>query len=198
MPADAPETRTLIHLRTGSKICVLVALCLVAVAVYFYFEPMSTRTGSGGVFVCGSAAHPATSRFQKNICENLTDLSLYRAYLFAAMGLIVAAAGVWFFGVDRTLEERRPQLDPQEEYPGPARRGYRGADDWDGDPLPRRRHRPGELDARGTRRTRRERVAADPEDDVRDDDDAFDDRLTARDRRHPSLTRDVTSRRDDR
>ncbi len=120
MPVDTPETRTLIHLRTGSKVCVLVAICLVAAAVYFYFVPVSVRTSSGGVFECGSAIHPPTSNFQQNVCSGITHVNLYRAILFAAMGVLVAALGCWFFGVDRTIEERIDRFSEDEEAAEPA------------------------------------------------------------------------------
>ena len=180
MPVDTPETRTLIHLRTGSKICVIVAVCLIAVAVYYYFVPVSVTTSSGGVFQCGSAAHPPTSTFQKNVCEDITHVDLYRTFLFAAAGVLVAALGCWFFGVDRTVEERTPRVYDDEPAEGdddrPARRGSRRpADDEIEDDLPRRRAASRSRrrdDERPSRRSRRDddevrprrRAAVDTED----------------------------------
>ena len=212
MPVDTPETRTLIHLRTGSKICVIVAVCLIAVAVYYYFVPVSVTTSSGGVFQCGSAAHPPTSTFQKNVCEDITHVDLYRTFLFAAAGVLVAALGCWFFGVDRTVEERTPRVYDDEPGDGdedrPARRGSRRhADDVDDeieDDLPRRRatsrgrrrdderddDRPDDRDEeRRERRSRRDDRRRDDDYDDDDDFDDYDERPSRRPRRDADETR---------
>ncbi|TWP37122.1 hypothetical protein [Leekyejoonella antrihumi] len=175
MPVDAPETRTLIHLRTGSKICVMVATCLIAVAIYYYFVPVSVQTSSGGVFECGSAAHPPTSSFQKSVCEEVTHVDLYRTYLFAALGILTAALGCWFFGVDRTVEERparvpRDAFDGDDDAPFRRRAAERSrrhvSTAWDDDDLeddrPARRPR-GDDDEDEVRRPRR-RAVVEPED----------------------------------
>lgn len=107
--ASPVATRSAISLRTGTKVCILLALAALAAAVYFYFVPMTVRTQTGGVFSCGSASSPPTEDFQRNVCENLTDISLFRAYLFLALALISAVVGTLLFGVDRSTVQRRPR-----------------------------------------------------------------------------------------
>lgn len=96
-------------LRVGTKVCILLALAALAAAVYFYFVPVTLRTQTGGVFVCGSAASPPTEDFPRSVCQNLTDVYLYRSYLFVAVALVVGVLGAVMFGVDRTQVERRPR-----------------------------------------------------------------------------------------
>lgn len=184
MPVDTPETRTLIHLRTGSKVCVLVAVCLVAAAVYFYVVPVSVRTTSGGVFECGSALHPPTSNFQQNVCSDITHVNLYRAILFAAMGVLVAALGSWFFGVDRTIEER---VDRFPDDDGPVREERRGGT-----------RRAAERRDRGSRRSEDDRDddVDDGVDDADWDDEEWDDEPPRRARNRSDKRR--TAARDDR
>lgn len=184
MADDAPETRTLIHLRTGSKICVMVALCLIAVAVYFYFVPVSVMKDSGGVFQCGSAAEPPTSTFNKNVCAGITDVNLYRTFLFAAMAVVTAALGCWFFGVDRTVEERQPRstddADDAPRRPRPRRDDrYDAADghEDDEDELPSRRSR---SHRRPTSRHRYDDDDESDHDDDRYDDESLEDELPSR------------------
>lgn len=176
MPVDAPETRTVIHLRTGSKICVLVAIALVALAVYFYLVPVSVRTDSGAVFECGSALHPASSHFQQNICGNITDVSLYRAVLSAAVGVLIVVVGTWFFGVDRTLEERLPRFD-DEDVPAPRpRRRY--DDDRDAQAMhDERPGRPRRAPRDGAERDRHRGRGGHDEFDDSYDDDSYDDEM---------------------
>lgn len=107
--APPAATRSAISLRTGTKVCILLALAALAVAVYFYLVPMTVRTQTGGVFSCGSASSPPTDDFQRNVCANLTDISLFRTYLFIALALISAIVGTLFFGVDRATVQRRPR-----------------------------------------------------------------------------------------
>lgn len=108
-PAPPVASRTAFSLRTGTKVCILLALTAVAVAVYFYVVPMTVRTQTGAVFSCGSASSPPSEDFQRNVCENLTDISLFRSYLFLALAVISAVVGTLLFGVDRSTVQRRPR-----------------------------------------------------------------------------------------
>lgn len=134
MPEDL-ETRTVMTPRTGTKICILIGLAFIVVAVYFYFVPVTTvRTSSGSVFGCGTAASPAKSVFAQGTCARVTDVEKYRAIAAAVIGVLTIVLGAVMFGVDRRTETR----------PGRRTDGY--ADDhprsgdrrrWDDDP----RHR---------------------------------------------------------
>lgn len=107
------ETRTVIRLRTGTKICVLIGIALIAAGAYYYFIPVKIE-GSSGIFGCGSAAHPPSGNFQTSTCQDITHINLFRTYLLVAVGLITVALGSWMFGVDRTTEVRRARIDIDE------------------------------------------------------------------------------------
>lgn len=99
---DEVETRTVLALRTGTKICALIAVAFIAVAVYFYFIPeTSVRSTSGAVFGCGTAAHPTSGPFAEGVCWRITDVNKYRAIAAAAVGVLTLSIGAALFGVDR-------------------------------------------------------------------------------------------------
>ncbi|PWJ25282.1 hypothetical protein ATK17_1397 [Branchiibius hedensis] len=129
--ASPDATRTAVSLRTGSKVCILLALAALAVAVYFYAVPMSVRTQTGAVFSCGSASSPPDQEFQRNVCANLTDIGLFRAYLFVALALISAVVGVLLFGIERRAVPRRSRGYISED--GQFRRGRDGGSPQDSD-----------------------------------------------------------------
>lgn len=104
---DEFETRTVMSMRTGTKICVLIGLAFVVLAVYFFMVPItSVRTTTGAVFGCGSAMSPAHGGFADGVCGRLADVNTDRAIASLAIGLLTAVAGGAMFGVDRR-EERR-------------------------------------------------------------------------------------------
>lgn len=102
-------TRNAVSLRTGSKVCLLLALVALAAAAYFYFSPSTLRTQTGGVFGCGSPGSPVDGDFARSVCQNITDIDLHRSYLMLAVALIVGVLGCALFGVDRRQVERRPR-----------------------------------------------------------------------------------------
>ncbi|TWE12625.1 hypothetical protein [Rudaeicoccus suwonensis] len=114
MSAPTVETRTVIRLRNGSKICVLIAIALVAVGVYYYFLPVKI-TSANGIFGCGSAAHPPSGTFQTSTCQDLTHVNLFRTYLFVGVGIITAALGSWMFGVDRQTQVRHAVVESRQD-----------------------------------------------------------------------------------
>ncbi|NHN54961.1 hypothetical protein G9U51_04065 [Calidifontibacter sp. DB0510] len=128
MPSHDDKTRSVLQLRTGTKICILIGLALLVLAVYFYLVPMSLRTTSGGVFECGSASSPPSEQFAKNVCQNLTDENKYKAFAAGLIGLLTLALGTWFFGVDKATQERRARPGWDDEDDEPRGRGRR---DWD-------------------------------------------------------------------
>lgn len=139
---DDVETRTVLSLRTGTKICVLVGLAFIALAVYFFVVPVtSVRTTSGSVFGCGTALDPAHGSFANGVCGRVADANRYRAFLTLAIGLVTIIVGALMFGFDRREEQRQIPRDH-----------HLDADEDD------RRRDPDWADAP---RTRRERFAAD-------------------------------------
>ncbi|RNI17290.1 hypothetical protein [Flexivirga caeni] len=126
---DDVETRTVMTLRTGSKICVLIGLALLVLCVYFLFVPVtSVRTSSGGVFGCGTALSPAGGSFAHGVCGDVTQENRYRAFASLAICLITVVAGVLMFGVDRREEHRAIPRSQRDRDTG------RGRDrDWDDD-----------------------------------------------------------------
>lgn len=145
---DDVETRTVMTLRTGSKICVLVGLAFIVLSVYFLFVPITgVRTSSGGVFGCGTALSPAGGSFAHGVCGDVAAADRYRAYAALAVGLVTIVAGVLMFGVDRREEQRRLPRDHRDLESDDAS-SQRRDQDWHGDEP----------------RTRRDRLAAERDD----------------------------------
>ncbi|BDZ58211.1 hypothetical protein [Barrientosiimonas endolithica] len=109
MPSEVPETRTVLTPRTGTKVSLIVALVLVAVAVYWYFVPLYILSGTGQPFMCGSAQNPPTDNFPKNICGDIPTVYKLRALATLAAALIVGVLGALLFGFDRRTEARVPR-----------------------------------------------------------------------------------------
>lgn len=106
MSSDVPETRTVLTPRTGTKVSLIVALVLLAVAIYWYFVPLYILSGTGQPFMCGSAQSPPTDAFPKNICGDIPTVYKLRALLTLAAALIVGVLGALLFGFDRRTEAR--------------------------------------------------------------------------------------------
>lgn len=137
--ASPVASRSAISLRTGTKVCILLALAALAVAVYFYLVPMTVRTQTGAVFSCGSASSPPNEDFQRNVCANITDISLFRTYLFVALAVISAVVGTVLFGVDRSTVQRRPRGYISEDgqfRAAAADQSHAGQETPAGDPAP--------------------------------------------------------------
>ena len=118
---DDVETRTVMTLRTGTKICVLVGLGLIVLAVYFFIVPItSVRTTSGAVFGCGTALHPSTGGFADGVCGQIAAVTRYKAIAALVAAVLVVVLGGLMFGVDRREEQRRI---PRGDYDEDRRRG---------------------------------------------------------------------------
>lgn len=114
------ETRTVLSPRTGTRICVLIALVFAVAAVYFYFVPVTgVRTTTGSVFGCGTAAKPSTGSFAEGVCWRATDVYKYRAFACGAVAVLILVVGGLFFGVDRRQETRQAarQEDRRDDRP---------------------------------------------------------------------------------
>lgn len=107
MPDEMSETRTVLRLRTGSKICVLIALVLLVLAAYFFWTPLTLPRPDGGLFGCGSAANPPSDPFPKGVCVDLPTMYRFRALAALGSALLVGGVGIAFFGAEREFETRR-------------------------------------------------------------------------------------------
>lgn len=110
MSSNENDTRTVLSLTTGSKICLLVAIPLLVGAAYFLFAPISIA-GSEGRFGCQSAINPPSDAFPKNVCGSVNELYQLRAGALLVAGLLVAGVGILSFGVNRRTEERPGRED---------------------------------------------------------------------------------------
>lgn len=108
MSDETPEHRTIYGLAVGSKVCVLLALGMLLVAAYFYFEPL-TLASSNGPFRCASAANPPGDAFSQNVCSAVTDRYQLRALLATVAAVVTAVLGTAMFGITR--RERTPRAD---------------------------------------------------------------------------------------
>lgn len=151
------ETRTVLTPRTGTKVCVLVGLAFIVLAVYFFVVPItSVRTTSGAVFGCGTGLKPAHGSFADGVCWRIADTNRYRAYAALGVGVVTIIAGALLFGFDRREEERqiprghheyddrrddRWQDDDRSDDDREARHDVRAADS-----PPRRRRTPRDTD----------------------------------------------------
>ncbi|AKU16770.1 hypothetical protein [Luteipulveratus mongoliensis] len=119
MPEDH-DSRTLISPRTGTKVCLLVALPFLLAAAYFFFVPITLRGSTGSTFNCDSAASAPTGSFQKGTCGDLNTINRYRAIALGATGLLIGGLGSAMFGVERR-QELRPRRDHEDEDERPRR-----------------------------------------------------------------------------
>lgn len=102
-------TRVVRTLTTGSKVCLLVAIPFLIGAAYFYFAPSMVQTATGPL-ACQSSFNPPTDAFVLGQCEAVNDLASARSGTCLAIGLLVAAMGLGFFGFSTRLEERVDDL----------------------------------------------------------------------------------------
>ncbi|WP_068253921.1 hypothetical protein [Janibacter corallicola] len=118
MSETTREARTISTIRTGTKVAVIVGLCLIGVAVYYYFTPVYLLKPEGGVFECGSPSSPNTEA--KNICGAPEQLHYARALLALGLGVLVVVLGFALFGTDSVrnrafLDDEDEELDRDEE-----------------------------------------------------------------------------------
>lgn len=115
--SNQPETRSVTSLRTGTKVALITALCLLATSVYFFVTPTHFVGKDGGLFGCGSPMSPNDSALGKAQCGILEKVSLYRALLCLAAALIIALLGFLLFGSDTSQQSRadRRPLDDEDD-----------------------------------------------------------------------------------
>lgn len=97
MAENTHESRQISTVRTETKIAVILGLCLVGLAAYFYFTPVYLLKAEGGIFGCGSPASPNTDA--KNICGAPEGVSQARAYTALGIGVMVIVLGFALFGL---------------------------------------------------------------------------------------------------
>lgn len=111
--SNQSDTRQVTSLRTGTKICLIIAPCLLAVAVYYFVTPVHFLGKDGGIFGCGSAMSPNNNQLGRSQCQIIEGVSRNKALLFLAMALFTALLGFLFFGTDKAHQARidRDELD---------------------------------------------------------------------------------------
>lgn len=86
-------------------------LCLIGVAVYYYFTPVYLLKPEGGVFECGSPSSPNSEA--KNICGPPEQLHYARALLALGLGVLVVVLGFALFGTNTV--RNRAFLDDEDD-----------------------------------------------------------------------------------
>lgn len=114
--SNQSDTRQVTSLRTGTKICLIIAPCLLAVAVYYFVTPVHFMGKDGGIFGCGSAMSPNDNQLGRSQCQIIEGVSRNKALLFLAMALFTALLGFLFFGTDKAHQARidRDELDDED------------------------------------------------------------------------------------
>jgi hypothetical protein len=102
------QTRTVLTVNRGAKLCLLVAALLLLFAAYLFFVPLDIQTQEGPMFNCGSAARPPTAAFPKTVCGRLSQTAQLRAGFAAGGAVVTALGGLLVFGVTR----RTAHVDP--------------------------------------------------------------------------------------
>lgn len=125
MAEPTTETRTVISPRTGTKICWLLAIPLLAAAAYFFWSPITLQSpDTGAIFNCGSAASPPSEGFQRGTCGDLSTVNSMRAMFLGGTGLLLAILGTALFGMNRRQETRQVAASHDEE---PTRKDSTGS-----------------------------------------------------------------------
>jgi hypothetical protein len=86
-------------------VCLLVAIPFLVGAAYFYFAPTMVQTATGPL-ACQSSFDPPTDAFVLGQCAGINDVFSARSGTLLAIGLLVAALGMGFFGFDARVDER--------------------------------------------------------------------------------------------
>jgi hypothetical protein len=103
--ADGPrQTRTVLTLNRGAKLCLLVAVLLLLLAAYLFIVPIEIQSREGPMFDCGSAARPPAAAFPKAVCGRLSRQGQIRAGFAAGGAVVTALGGLLVFGVARRTE----------------------------------------------------------------------------------------------
>lgn len=100
--------------RTGAKICSIIAVALLAVAVYFVFAPLYMQTGDGW-FGCGAVVSGPQDDFASSVCGSATSVNLAKSLLSAALAVIVGGMGWYLFGFDTEVQTQRFPVRLDEE-----------------------------------------------------------------------------------
>ena len=93
------ESRQMSTMRNETKIALIVGLCVIGLAAYFYFTPIYLLKAEGGIFGCGSPASPNVEA--KNICGAPEKVSQARAFTALGIGLMIIILGFALFGLGR-------------------------------------------------------------------------------------------------
>lgn len=111
------DTRIPVTLRTGARICLLLAAMLVVVAGYLYWSPLGKDTPNGFTVRCGSAESPPTATLDKAACGARADTRRAQVLATLAGAAVLAAGGVLAFGV-RRRPRRESTPTKADEVPG--------------------------------------------------------------------------------
>ena len=104
--SNQQDTRSVMSLRPGTRVALMVAAGFLAVAAYFYLTPTMFMGKDGGLFGCGSPMSPNSGNLGKDQCSIVEGQAANRAYLFAALAVLTAVLGALFFGSDHKAQER--------------------------------------------------------------------------------------------
>ncbi len=102
------QSRTVLVVSTGARICITVALLLLLAAAYLFWSPLEKPTKEGIPFGCSSAANPPTDPFQKKVCGKINQRRQMQAGSLVVAAVIVGAGGVLTYGASRRVEHARP------------------------------------------------------------------------------------------
>lgn len=105
---DYPTHRSVVSLRLGARIGMVIAALMLVFAGFRLFAPVDI-TGRGGLqFKCGSVIHPPSGSLQIATCGGAVDRERMIA-IFTGIGAVVVAAGsIYAFGTNRRRESLLP------------------------------------------------------------------------------------------
>ncbi|HVQ91780.1 MAG TPA: hypothetical protein VMU51_12150 [Mycobacteriales bacterium] len=106
-------TRTVFVLNRGARLCLLLAVLMMAFAGWLLFAPIDIQSREGPMFNCGSAARPPSEVFQRNVCGRLAQGRQIETGFAAGAALITGIGGLFVFGASRRTEEVR--VDPADD-----------------------------------------------------------------------------------
>ena len=106
--------RTIFVLSRGARVCIVLGLLLLVIAVYKMVTPIDIQSPQGPMFACGSGLRPPSDQFQKNVCGRLPERQQVQAGFLAGGALILAAGGVLVFGSSRREERARDATEDGE------------------------------------------------------------------------------------
>lgn len=96
--SNAADHKADSSLSTGTRVAILVAVALLAVAIYYYTAPTMFLGKDGNPFGCGSPMSPNNSALGRGSCSVVEGQSAQKAYLFAGLAVVIGALGFFLFG----------------------------------------------------------------------------------------------------